>query len=177
LREQRQKVKMTESKGLDVLEQCMETCRSQPGTLVFPDTLDHRVLEAASQLKKEGLAEPVLVASPFAVRDKMRQNGLRAAGFTVVDHESPSLFAKNMESYMALRKEKNKPVSEPEARKTMANPLAASAMMVRRGDVEIGVAGNLSSTAEVHSGRTQHFAQKGRYQYHLQFSFHDLTRW
>ena len=142
-------MKMTDSNRLDVLEQCMETCRSQPGTLVFPDSIDSRVLEAASQLKKLGLAEPVLVASPFAVRDKMRQNGLRPAGFTVVDPNSPSLLEKNMETYMALRKKKDKPVSEKEAWESMTNPLAASAMMVRRGDVEIGVAGNLSSTAEV----------------------------
>lgn len=141
-------MKMTASKGSDTLEQCIETCRSQPGTLVFPDCLDGRVLEAAEQLKKQGLAEPVLVASPFAVRDKMRQNGVHAA-LTVVDHTSPSLFQKNMDTYLALRREKEKPVSEKEARELMTNPLAASAMMVRRGDVEIGVAGNLSSTAEV----------------------------
>jgi len=137
------------SKGVDVLEQCMETCRSKPGTVVFPDCLDERVLEAASQLKKQGLAEPVLVASPFAVRDKMRGPGIHAERFTVVDHQSPSLLQKNMETYMNLRRKKEKPVSEEEARDSMSCPLASSAMMVRRGDVEIGVAGNLSSTAAV----------------------------
>ena len=127
----------------------MDTCRRSPGTLVFPDCLDSRVLEAASQLKKQGLAEPVLVASPFAVRDKMRQNGMYAAGFTVVDHTSPTLLEKNVETYIALRRKKDKPVSEKEARELMGSSLAASAMMVRRGDVEIGVAGNLSSTGDV----------------------------
>ncbi len=142
-------MKMTASKGSDALDQCIETCRREPGTLVFPDCLDSRVLEAAGQLKKQGLAEPVLVASPFAVRDKMRRNGIHASGFTVVDHKSPSLLQKNMETYLDLRRKKDKPVSEQEAQDLMTNPLAASAMMVRRGDVEIGVAGNLSSTAEV----------------------------
>ena len=134
---------------MDVLEQCMETCRGKPGTVVFPDSMDNRVLEAASQLKQEGLAEPILVASPFAVRDKMRRSAIRAAHFTVVDYTSPNLLEKNMETYLALRREQNKPVSEQKAREFMDNPLAASAMMVRRGDVEISVAGNLSSTAEV----------------------------
>ncbi len=134
---------------MDVLEQCMETCRSKPGAVVFPDSLDDRVLEAASQLKQQGLAEPILVASPFAIRDKMRRSAIRAARFTVVDYTSPNLLEKNMETYLALRREKNKPVSEQEAREFMDNSLAASAMMVRRGDVEISVAGNLSSTAEV----------------------------
>ncbi len=134
---------------MDVLEQCMETCRSKPGTVVFPDSLDNRVLEAAFQLKKQGLAEPVLVASPFSVRDKMRQSEIPATGFTVVDCTSPTLLEKNMETYVAMRREKNKPVSEERAREFMSNPLTAAAMMVRRGEVDIGVGGNLSSTAEI----------------------------
>lgn len=134
---------------MDVLGQCMDTCRAQPGVVVFPDCLDHRVLEAASQLKQQGLAEPILVASPFAVRDKMRQAAIGAAGFTVVDHTSPSLLEQNIETYIGLRRGRDKPVSDQEAEKSMNCPLAASAMMVRRGHVEIGVAGNLSSTASV----------------------------
>lgn len=140
---------MTNSKGVDVLEQCMETCRDNPGTVVFPDCLDERVLEAALQLKELKLAEPVMVASPFAVRDKMSRPGGHGARFTVVDHSSPTLLTKNIETYMALRRKQDKPVSEQEAFDAMGCPLAASAMMVRRGDVEIGVAGNLSSTAAV----------------------------
>ncbi len=142
-------MKMTDPRDVDVLEQCKETCRNNPGTVVFPDCLDERVLEAAQQLKEEKLAEPVLVASPFAVRDKMRSPGGYATRFTVVDQTSPTLLEKNVEAYMALRRKRKRPVSEQEALDTMRCPLSASAMMVRRKDVEIGVAGNLSSTAAV----------------------------
>jgi phosphotransacetylase len=134
---------------VDILERCIESCRRQPGTVAFPDSLDPRVLEAAAQLKREGLAEPVLVESPFAVRRKMRESALRAAGFVVVDHASPSLLAKNAEQFIAIRKEAGKPVTEEQARATVGCPLAAGAMMVRRGEVEVGVAGNLSTTAAV----------------------------
>jgi len=134
---------------VDILERCIESCRKQPGTVAFPDSLDPRVLETAAQLKREGLAEPVLVQSPFAVRSKMRESALRRAGFVVVDHASPSLLAKNTEMYAAIRKEAGKPVTEEQARATVACPLAAGAMMVRRGEVEVGVAGNLSTTAAV----------------------------
>ena len=66
-----------------------------------------------------------------------------------MDSNSPNLLEKNVESFVALRRERDKPVSEQQARESMRNPLAASAMMVRRGDVDIGVGGNLSSTAEI----------------------------
>lgn len=50
---------------------------------------------------------------------------------------------------MAIQKAKGKDISEEEAVKAVKNPLAAGALMVRRGEAEIGVAGNLSSTADV----------------------------
>jgi phosphotransacetylase len=134
---------------VNILERCIEACRKQPGTVVFPDSLDPRVFEAAAQLKQEQLAEPVLVQSPFAVRDKLREATFRAAGFVVVDHASPVLLAKNAEAFAAIRKEAGKPVSAEQARETVHSPLAAAAMMVRRGEVEVGVAGNLSTTAAV----------------------------
>lgn len=134
---------------MDILERCMESCRKQPGTVAFPDSLDPRVLEAALQLKRAGLAESVLVESPFAVRSKMREATLRASGLVVVDHASPSLVTRNAEMYAAIRKEAGKPVTAAQALETVACPLAAGAMMVRRGEVEVGVAGNLSTTAAV----------------------------
>jgi len=134
---------------VDILERCIESCRKQPGTVAFPDSLDPRVLDVAAQLKRDGLAEPVLVQSPFAVRNKIRESALRSAGFVVVDPSSPSLLAKNAEMYATIRREAGKPVAEDQARETVACPLAAGAMMVRRGEVEVGVAGNLSTTAAV----------------------------
>lgn len=134
---------------MDILERSKAACKKSPGVVVFPDCLDKRVLEAAVQLKAEGLAEPVLVQSPFAVRRKLQEARIAGAGLTVVDPVSPSLLEKNIAEYRALREKKGKPVSEDAARASMSCPLAASAMMVRRGEAEVGVGGNLSSTADV----------------------------
>ena len=134
---------------MDIVDRCKDACRQKPGTVVFPDCLDDRVLEAAITLKAERLAEPVLVASPFAVRDKMRAAQIHSAGFTVIDHTTPTLLRQNAEAFSRIQKEQGKPISEEEAQQAMLCPLAASAMLVRRGQVEVGVAGNLSSTAAV----------------------------
>ena len=90
-----------------------------------------------------------MVASPFAVRAKMQASRIAGVGLTVVDPASPGLLERNIQAYMELRKAKDKPVSEEAARKSMNCPLAAAAMMVRRGEAEVGVGGNLSSTADV----------------------------
>lgn len=134
---------------VDILAACIESCRKQPGTVVFPDSLDHRVLAAAAELKREGIAEPVLIQSPFAVRSKMRESAIRSTGFVVVDHTGASVLEKNARMFADIRKEAGKPHSEEDALAAARCPLAAAAMMVRRGEVEVGVAGNLSTTAAV----------------------------
>jgi phosphotransacetylase len=134
---------------MDILERCKDICRQKPGVVVFPDCLDQRVIEAAGRLKAEGLAEPVLVQSPFAVQGKMRETGAVGQGVTVVDPANLNLLKKNGKSYGKIRSEKGKPISAEAAKEAMRCPLAAAAMMIRRGEAEVGVAGNLSSTADV----------------------------
>jgi phosphotransacetylase len=134
---------------VDLLERCRQACRRQPGTVVFGDVLDRRVLEAAGELKAEGLAEPLLVASPFAVRHKLEKARLTMTGLTVVDPSSPSLLPAHAEAYRAVQQAKGKTVSDADARKAMQSPMAAAAMLVRRRVAQVGVAGNLSSTADV----------------------------
>jgi len=134
---------------VDILDKCIDICRKDPGVVAFPDSLDPRVLEAAAQLRQEKLAEPVLVASPFSLRDKMRQSQVRSGEFSVIDPDSPELVERNTEEFLALRKEKGKAISREEGERLMHCSLVASAMMVRRGEADVGVGGNLSSTAAV----------------------------
>ena len=134
---------------MDILKQCKQACRKNPGVVVFPDCLDGRALEAADQLKSEGLAVPVLVQSPFAVQNKMRETGTGRRGVAVVDPTSPNLLEKNSAAYIELRAQKKKPVSTEAAIEVMRSPLAAAAMMIRRDEAEVCIAGNQSSTASV----------------------------
>ncbi len=57
--------------------------------------------------------------------------------------------AKNAAAYRALREKKGKPLAAEEAAKAVADPLLAAALLVGRGEIEVGVGGNLSSTASV----------------------------
>ena len=136
--------------GPDIIESCKRACRAKPGLVAFPDCLDERVLAAALRLKSEGLAEPLLVSSPFALREKLSQSRLNARlGLTVIDQQSPDILRQNAQELFELRRDKGKPLSLEQAEKAMLCPLAASAMLVRRGEAEVGVGGNLSSTADV----------------------------
>lgn len=134
---------------MTILDSCIESCREKPGTVVFPDCLDQRVLVAATRLAKEKVASPLFVQSPFAVKDKMLNSPKRLSGFTVIDHTNKDVLEENIQTYYEIQDKSGKPVTMEDAEKAMRCNLAASAMLVRRGYVEVGVAGNLSSTAAV----------------------------
>lgn len=134
---------------MKILENCLDTCRANPGTVAFPDCLDERVLAAATRLRKEKVAIPLLVQSPFKVKDKIQNSSKKLGAFTVIDYLNKETLEENIHSYYEIQDKNGQPVTIEQSEKVMRCNLAASAMMVRRGDVEIGVAGNLSSTAAV----------------------------
>lgn len=132
-----------------VFERCLEGCKQKPGRLVLPDSLDERALMAAARLKAEGLAEPMLIGNPMALRDTAQRAGLRVSDIWCIDPESKEFLEQNAWEYQAICAKKNKPVSDEDAVAFARLPTAAGAMLVRRGAVDLGVAGNLSSTADV----------------------------
>lgn len=134
---------------MSVFERCLEKCRANKGVVVYSDGEDKRVVSAAAKLIREGLVEPVLIGDPEKVRAALQESGETGVSLQVINPFNPSLLEHNATEYMAIQKAKGKDITEEDALKAVKNPLAAGALMVRRGEAEIGVAGNLSSTADV----------------------------
>ena len=134
---------------MSVFERCLEKCRARKGVVVYSDGEDRRVVSAAAKLIREGLVEPILIGDPEKVRTALQESGETGVSLQVVNPYNPALLQHNAAEYMASQKAKGKDTSEEEDVKAVKNPLAAGALMVRRGEAEIGVAGNLSSTADV----------------------------
>lgn len=131
------------------LEYCIGKCRERKGVVVFSDAEDARVVRAAARLVREDLIDPVLVGQPDKIRDILIESGETGVALRVVNPLVSALRDRNAADYLAIQKAKGKTPSEEEAFKAAGNPLVAGALMVRRGEAEIGVAGNLSTTADV----------------------------
>lgn len=142
-------------RNFSLLERCIEVCSARPASLVFPDGEDFRSVRAALRLRNEGLGDVVLLGRPMAVRSVLRAelakngNGGRVESLRVVDPASPQVLEKNTADYMELVRAGGKEITEEEARRYMATVPACAAMMVRRAEVEGGVGGNVSSTADM----------------------------
>lgn len=71
-----------------IIERARERAQQSPARVVFPDALDERVLKAAHYLQQHGLAHPILVASPFALRQFALTHRVALDGIQVIDPHS-----------------------------------------------------------------------------------------
>ncbi len=142
-------------KPFSLLGRCIELCSAKPASLVFPDGEDSRAVEAAVRLQEEGLGDALLLGRPFAVRALLRDAMAKvghagsSVNLRVLDPASPTMVERNTAEFMQIMRDKGKSISEDEARAFMSTGPGAGAMMVRRGEVEAGVGGNISSTGDM----------------------------
>lgn len=71
-----------------IIERARQLAKQTPARVVFPDALDVRVLKAANYLHQHGLARPILVASPFALRQFALSHRVAMDGIQVIDPQS-----------------------------------------------------------------------------------------
>ncbi len=107
----------------DVLARIRERARSAARRIVLPETHDDRVIAAAQLLRRDGLAEPVLV--------------------------NDALIASKRDAYAARfhERRRHKGVTLEQAHEAVAEPILFAALMVGAGDADGAVAGSIATTA------------------------------
>jgi len=128
------------------MEKSRESCRRSPQRIVFADALDPRVLHAANELQKQGLAEPILVGNPFSVRDFAYRSGVAMPCFAVVDPERSGHFDQFVDTYI---ERSNTEDGRENVEKVLRKPTFYAAMMVHCSQADVCIAGNLSTTGDV----------------------------
>ena len=129
-----------------IIERARQLALRSPARVVFADALDIRVLKAARYLQQQGLAKPILIASPFALRQFALNHRLPMDGMQIVDplsnRQIRAAFARR---WLDRAGEK----TPPDAEEKLNDPLMFAAAMVGAGQADVCIAGNLSSTANV----------------------------
>jgi phosphotransacetylase len=132
-----------------IIERSMAICRKRPSVAVFPDGEDPRVVRAALRLRREGLAEPLVLGRPRVLLELLNKEARRGERLDAADPGAPELLARNAEDYARIMAERGKSPSAREAEDAARRPLVAACLIVRRGEATAGIAGNLSSTPDV----------------------------
>ena len=132
---------------MSMIEKVKNKARSDVKKIVLPEGDEKRTVEAASILKKEGLAEPILIGSPDAVNKVAADLAVDISGIKIVDPLSSEKASAYASALYEIRK--NKGVTEEDAKKLVTDPMYYGIMMVKLGDADGLVSGAVHTTGDM----------------------------
>lgn len=128
------------------IEKIKEKAKSNIQTIVLPEALDIRILEATEHILEKKLANIILIGKEKEIMEKAGNLEISAA--KIVDPDNFEEMPNYIETLVELRK--NRGMTEEQARELLReDPLYLGVMMVKKGMAAGMVAGAASSTANV----------------------------
>src|SRR6516225_7057116 len=130
---------------VDLLGGLFDSARRHLRKVVLPEGDDARVLAAASRLRNEKIAVPVLLGSEEVIAQRAVQAELDVRGLEIIDPHR----AAGLESYAAAFVTSRRTLTPGMAARLVAKPLYFAGMMVRQGDADAMIAGAANPTRRV----------------------------
>ncbi|MCD8501978.1 MAG: phosphate acetyltransferase [Bacillaceae bacterium] len=128
-----------------LFQQIEEKVKSHNPTIVFPEGLDERILEAASKLVENKVLQPILVGNKQEVELKAQKLGLSIVGIEILDPNTYPQFDELVSLFIERRKGK---VTEEGARKILLDVNYFGTMLVYSGKANGLVSGAAHSTGD-----------------------------
>ena len=131
---------------MNFLEEIKARAKSSKKTIVLPESLEIRNLEAASIILKEGLADIILIGNPDEI--KTAAGNFDISGATIIDPTNYDKFNELQDKFVELRGAKG--VTAEIAKETMLKDyLYFGVLLVKCGYADGMVSGAVHSTADV----------------------------
>lgn len=125
--------------------QLIEQAKADRKHVVLPEGEDDRILQAADQLLKQGVAELTILGDVDDMNRRAQELGLDLTGAHLVNHLESELAEEFAAEFAELRKKKG--VTIEEARETMKDVSYFGTMMVHKGLADGMVSGAAHTTA------------------------------
>ena len=132
---------------MSMIEHVWEKARLNRKRIVLPEGEEPRTVQAAAKVRDEGLAEPILLGNPAAVRAVAEKTGTNLNGIPVIDPSASEKAAEYAETLYDLRKQKG--LTREEAAVLTADPMYYGMLMVKKGDADGLVSGAVHSTGDM----------------------------
>ena len=132
---------------MNFIDQVKAKAKSNVKTIVLPEGDEPRTVQAAAILKAEGIARPILLGSPEAIRKVAAEKGADIGGIDIVDPATSAEAPHYAEALYELRKAKG--VTPEEAARLVSDPMYFGIMMVKLGDADGLVSGAVHTTGDM----------------------------
>jgi phosphate acetyltransferase len=124
----------------------LERAQSNKKTIVLPEGEDDRILLAADEVLRKGIADLIILGTPEVVTAQAKALGLELAGAKIWEIESSPHFENCVREYVRLRADKG--VTEALARERMLKSSYFGTMLVQLGLADGMVSGAIHTTAD-----------------------------
>lgn len=131
---------------MNFIETIKERARNNIKKIILPETMDKRVLSAASICTKEKIAEIVLIGKEDEIKSLAKEDNIDLEGITIINPFTNSITEELVTEFYELRKSKG--MTEEEARNTLLGDYMYYACMLVHKNLADGiVSGACHSTA------------------------------
>ena len=131
---------------MSFIEQIKERARKEIKTIILPEAVDKRVLEAAKIVKEQGYAKVILIGEEGKVRETAKQNNIDIEGTELIDPAKSERTEKYAKELYELRKAKG--MTEEQAKELVLDPTYYGMMMVKLNEADGLVSGAIHSTSD-----------------------------
>ncbi len=131
---------------MDFLDQIKKIAMSNKKTIVLPESLDARTLQATEEISKEGIADIILIGNEKEILAKAGSLDISKA--TIIDPEKYDKIDNLIDKFVELRKDKG--IDKDKAKEILlSDPLYFGVLLVKCEFADGMVAGAVNSTANV----------------------------
>ena len=132
---------------MEIMSKILAAAKKNRKKIVLPEGIEERTITAVEQIKKEDIAEPILVGNKDSILKKSKELNVDLSGVTIIDPETSDKLNTYIEAFYELRKNKGMTLSKAE--KIVRDPLYFSTMMVKLDDADGMVSGAIHTTGDL----------------------------
>ena len=132
---------------MSMIEHVWAKARANQKTLVLPEGEEPRTVQAASKVRDEGLAKPVLLGNPDRIRAVAESTETDITGIRLIDPSVSPNAREYGDTLFKLRRAKG--LSREEAAAMALNPMYYGMLMVKTEDADGLVSGAVHSTGDM----------------------------
>ena len=134
---------------MSAFDRVLARARAHERRIVLPESDDARVLRAAAEVVREGIARPVLCGNRAVITLALDALGLDAEGIDIVE---PTAADDERHVELLVRRHARRGMTAERARTALGERVTRACLMVGAGEVDGCVAGAATSTADVVRG-------------------------
>ncbi len=129
----------------NTIENIKRRAKKNKKTIVLPETMDRRILEATEKILKEGIANIILIGTEEEI--KKNSKGLNIEKATIIDPKSSEKTEDLINKLYKLRKEKGMTINEAK-KLILTNYMYYACMLVKDGLADGAVSGACHSSSD-----------------------------